>query len=490
MNLSKNTLLAGALLVTAVLGCGSDDKSDAEAGGGSSGRAGSGSVDVGGDDSGDGDGNGDPTPGATSTYADLTSVAQLIYDAVEADEDVSPHIEAVFEAFGFPVLEPDDEEGALASIEAGKPFVTTRVVEEMAAAYASGRLVDAEGFTEGLVEQGIKLAYPFNLAGELEYNLLGSMIYSFAASAETDPEVPMEEGTVLSSFVRELGQERARRAMPAALDPMWGDARLDPLQFTLLSFTLFSKASLTTKSLKPPADGVELPKKFGFLQSNPAADFIKDQIKGKLKDAAEDAVTGKLQEIVEVPLDKKDAAKVSICGSLILYGHKITMVNTPSLLWHAPKTPNVTKIDLTLTFEDDYYDRWSNAVLGGAVTDLTGCKFPRKGPIEGKAIEWSVTDSLEDHGTFDVTQSVTDDLGQAFATWRTVKDDTPEACQVFDNQRDAVGATEAIVSGLLPGWKTVETIVTFLNPNTGTQGHDPLTVLYYEVSTDDTCHTE
>jgi hypothetical protein len=488
MNFSNNTLLAGVLLVTAVLSCGSDGKSNADASGGSPGRAGSGSVDSGGDDSGDG--GGDPTPGATSTYADLTTVAQMIYDAVEADEDVSPHIEAVFEAFGYPVLEPDDEEGALASIEAGKPFVTTRVVEEMAAAYGTGRLVDAEGFVEGLADQGITLAYPYNLAGELEYNLLGSMIYSFAAGAETEPDVPMEEGTVLSSFVRELGQERARRTTPAAFDPMWGDGRLDPLQFTLLSFTLFSKASLTAKSLKPPADGADLPKKFGFLQSNPAADFIKDKIKDKLKDAAEDAVTGKLQEIVEVPLDKKDAAKVSICGSLILYGHKITMVNTPSLLWHAPRAPTLTQIDLTLTFEDDYYDRWSNAVLGGAVTDLTGCKFPRKGPIEGKAIEWSVTDSLEAHGMFDLTQSVTDDSGKAVATWRTVKDEIPEACQTFENQRDAVGATEAIVSGLLPGWKTVETIVTFLNPNTGTQGHDPLTVMYYEVSTDDTCHTE
>jgi hypothetical protein len=47
-----------------------------------------------------------------------------------------------------------------------------------------------------------------------------------------------------------------------------------------------------------------------------------------------------------------------------------------------------------------------------------------------------------------------------------------------------------VVSGLLPGWSTVETIVTFLNPETGGQGNDPLTVLYYEVTVDDTCHRE
>ena len=46
------------------------------------------------------------------------------------------------------MLEPDDEDGALARLGAGLPFVTTRVVEEMAAAYSQGRLVDAEGFTD------------------------------------------------------------------------------------------------------------------------------------------------------------------------------------------------------------------------------------------------------------------------------------------------------------------------------------------------------
>lgn len=486
MKMHNNNLLALSLMVSALLGCGSSGDSNKDGTGGTSGRGGSGSVDVGGDDSGGGD---DEPPTGISTYADVSSVAQMIYDAVEAGEDVTPHISAVFEAFGVPTLETDDEDGAIERLEAGLPFVTVRMVEEMAAAYAGGRLVDAEGFAEGLVEQGMTLKYPYNLAGTLNFTFLGSMMYSFAAGGESMPDVPLDEGTVLTSFVRELGQERARRIAPDSADPLWGDGRLDPLQFTLLSFTLFTQPSVTTKSLKL-SEGGKLPTKFGFLQSNPAADFIKDQIKGKLKDAAEDAVTSQLQELVEVPLDKKDAAKVSVCGSLILYGHKVSMTNTPDLVWHQPQTPSFTKIDLTLTFEDDYYDRWSNAVLGEAVTDLTGCKFPRKGPIEGKPIEWSVTDSLEDHGSFDITQSVTDDLGKAVATWRTVKDDYPPACQVFENQRDAVGATEAIVSGLLPGWSTVEAIVTFLNPNTGTQGHDPLTVMYYEVSTDDTCHTE
>lgn len=477
--MSKHTLLAVCLLVGTALSCSSNGGSGKApgAGGDDSGTSGP-------DSSGGGKGNGDSEgEGATSTYTQVSDVTKLIYDALEAGEDVSPHIQAVLEAFQVPVLDPEDEEGATARIEAGLPFVTTQVVMEMADAYASGRLVDAKGFCEGLVEQGVTLAFPYNLNGmPLDSTFLGTMIYAYAATAESEPDMPIDSGYVLPALVRELGQERARRLDPKKVDPAWGDGRLDPLQFTLLSFTIFAKpaTSATAKSL--PQDSAP---KFGFKALTPGA-FIKE----KLTDAVKDGVKSGVQDFVEVPLGEEDAAKVSVCGSLILYGHKVTVTNTPDLLWHAPKAPNITTVEMTLTFEDDYYDNWARAVLGGAVTDLTGCKFPRKGPIEGKSVEWSVSDALEEHGSYDVTGTTTNDLGKATASWRTITDNTPPACQTFEHQRDAVGATEAVVSGLLPGWSTVETIVTFLNPETGTQGNDPLTVLYYDITVDDTCHAE
>ena len=310
------------------------------------------------------------------------------------------------------------------------------------------------------------------------------MIYSYTVSGESEPNVPMDEGTVLPSFIRALGQERAHRLTTDFVDPVWGDGRLDPLQYTLLTFTIFAKP------VAPDLYSASGLTKTTHFQTNPAADFIKGKIKDQIKDTVEGELTSVVQCVVEVPLDKKDAAKLSVCGSLILYGHKLAMTNTPDLLWHAPKAPNVTTVQLTLTFEDDYHDNWARAVLGGVVTDLTGCAFPRKGPIEGKSIKWSVSSGLEGHGDYDLMQSVTDDLGQAVATWRTIVDEKPIACQVFENQRDAVGATEAMVSGLLPGWSTVETVVTFLNPNAGGQGNAPLTVLYYEVEIGNPCHAQ
>lgn len=481
--MTMKKLIVSCLLASVALGCGSDSNSN---GGGELGGTGG---------SGSGGGrNDDGDPDAPSTFEEISSVAKMIYDAVEAGEDVTPHIEAVLEAFGVPILETDDADAAVEQVEAGRPFVTKRVVERMATAYADGRLVDAEGFVAGLVEQGVELAYPFNVGGqELDYALFGTMLYSYTAAAEYDPKVPMEPGTVLPALVRELGQERVRRSSEPYLDPVWGDSRLDPLQFTLLSYTIFAKPGASSgssaRTASAPTSSLRVPSKIR-AQANSGFDFIKDQIKSKIKDKVEGQITSSLQQVTEVPLDKKEAAKVSVCGSLILYGHKITMTNTPDLLWHAPRTPNITQVSLLLTFEDDYHNNWARAVLGSVVTDLTGCKFPRQGPIPNKPIKWSVSSALQAHGSFDIMPSQTDEGGEAMATWRTVTDEIPEGCQVFEKQRDAVGATEAMVSGLLPGWSTVETIVSFLNPETGTQGHDPLTVLYYEVETNDTCHRE
>lgn len=436
-------------------------------------------------DPGDGDNNNDEDDNGaviTSTYAEVADIAKMIYDAVEAGEDVTPHIEGVFEAFNVPVLAVDDVTGALERLDAGLPFVTTLLVQRMAESYADGRVTDAKGFAEGLVEQGLSAAYPFNLSEDgLTSDLLGAMMYSYTVGAESEPNVPMEDGTVLPTLVRALGQERAQRSSDDFIDPIWADGRLDPLQFTLLSFTIFAKPVAPD----PYTIG---PSRSEHFQTNPAADFIKDKIKDQIKDKVEGELTSVVQGVVEVPLDKKDAAKISVCGSLILYGHKLALTNTPDLLWHAPKTPNLTTVKATLTFEDDYYDNWARAVLGSAVTDLTGCAFPRKGPIEGKSIKWDISSGLEGHGSYDILGTVTNDLGESTSTWRTITDDTPLACQVFENQRDAVGATEAVVTGLLPGWSTVEAAVTFLNPNTGGQGNAPLTVLYYEVEVGDPCH--
>ncbi len=419
----------------------------------------------------------------TTTYAQLASVAKVIYDAVEAGEDVSPYIGEVFEAFGVPVLANDDIEGAKARIAAGLPVVTARLVGRMAQGYADGAFVDAESFFEGLAEHGVSLKPPADQDSRGIGYVLGSTIYSNAYASWSFSGTPLTAKTVLPTFVWALGQERARRAnVPNAVLKTWPDGRFDPLQMTLMTFTIFLKQSAAAHTTAMAASDTAVQSR-SALVAGPAANFIKDQIKGE--------VTSFAQDFVELPLDEQDAAKVSVCGSLILYGHKVTMTNTPSLIWRAPLAPSSTQVKLTLTFEDDYHDNWAGEVIGHATSAVTGCEFPRQGPIEGKAVKWSVSDGLDGQGSYDVAQPITDASGNAVATWRTISDNQPEACRTLDRQRDANGATEAVISGLLPGWSTLESIVTFLNPNTGGQGNASLTVNYYpRLTIDDTCHRE
>jgi hypothetical protein len=50
------------------------------------------------------------------------------------------------------------------------------------------------------------------------------------------------------------------------------------------------------------------------------------------------------------------------------------------------------------------------------------------------------------------------------------------------------GVTQAKVSGLLPGWSTLEAIVTTLRPDTGAEGYASLAVHYKEQRSDRNCH--
>ena len=78
-----NKLLAVCLLAGTVLSCGSDSKSGENEGDPDPDGAGSGGADSG-DEPDD--------PAAASTYEDVSSVAQMIYDAVEAGDRKSTRL--------------------------------------------------------------------------------------------------------------------------------------------------------------------------------------------------------------------------------------------------------------------------------------------------------------------------------------------------------------------------------------------------------------
>ena len=419
-----------------------------------------------------GSGSGSSTSAQNSPQA-IKEVAKGIYDARAANEDLIPYISGVMEAFEVPTLGDSDLATADARLSQGLPLFSTTEAARLADAYNDNSLVTVDAFVDGLNEQGVTLRAPYNYNGTFVTKDALALLFVQFAYADPDANgVPYESGDVLPALVHALGQERANRVSPTSVDPVWGDGYLDPLQFTLLLYSIMSS--------DPNAVPAPAAMKTISIARGAVGTFVQNRVRS--------TVGSKVGQYVEVPMGAKDGAQVSVCASLLLYGHKVTVTNTPREIWHGPNTPNVTVVKMTLEFMDDYYnnylsiDRWMLEKLGN-------CVLPHQGPIPGKPIEWSVSSSLEGHGNYDVTPAETDVNGEAVASWRAIHDTIPQGCNISWNQRQAVGATEVRVGSLVPGWSTLEKIVGFLK-DTGNTGDASLYVDYYDWSQDPNCHPQ
>ncbi len=416
-----------------------------------------------------------PDPAPTNSAQAVQNVAAIIYDALAAGEDLNPYINGVMTAFGVPPLGEADVTLAGTRFNQGLPLMFIPQVAELADAFNDGGFVSLDSFITAANNQGAKQSGTDN---PLTREYLTQKFADYAGEAQYEPD------QVLPAFVLALGKQRAARFPPKNIDPLWSDGLLDPLQFTLLLYSVSYSGAGPVSSQAPLPAGVVLqdtnvsfvngpirPSRMASVAgSDPIGDFIKDQIQGE--------VEGAVQGVVEVPLDKVEAAQVSVCASLLLYGHKMKVTTTPNLIYHNDGSkPWSTRVDVTLTFQDDYWDNYL-PIDRWMLENLGNCKLPRRGTVEGKPLEWSVSDGLSGHGNFNVTPSQTDGDGKASANWQTVPETTPEDQRTFDNQRDAVGAVIVRAGSLVPGWSGLERIVGLLK-DTGNTGDSPLTVIYY-----------
>ena len=390
----------------------------------------------------------------------LEGVAGKIYDTLAASQDLRPLIGGVMTAFGVPPLGEADLAALESRFEGGFPLLFVPQVSEMVDAFTDGGLLTLDSFIAAANAQGARQKGTTNL---LTRDYLTEEFAAFAGKSQyqTDEALP--------AFVLALGRERANRFPPATPDPLWGDGLLDPLQLTLMLYAV-SYSSEAPLPAQAPLLSVAAFTPVTSLAG--AANPVGGQIKGK--------VTGAVQSVVELPLKKKEAAQVSVCASLLLYGHKVTVTATPGLIYHRQPdgtAPWSTRLDALLTFQDDYWDNY--APIDRWLLEKAGnCTLPRRGSVEGKPVVFSVSDGLFAHGGYSVTPSVTDDDGKAVANWQAVVETTPVARRTFDNQRDAVGAAIVRVSSLVPGWSGLERVVGLLK-DTGNTGDSPLTVMYY-----------
>lgn len=415
------------------------------------------------------------TAGLNSSQS-VQAVAKVIYDAWEAKEDLTPYIRAVLEAFNVPTLGDAHISVAQTRLDQGLPLFTETEARNLADAFSRNSFVRIDTLESALGEQGVKVTISvpgyFSSSQPMGPGMLSYVMMPYSLSSEY---LSWKEDEVLPALVLALGRERFKRIKLSGNieNPVWGDLYLDPLQFTLLQYSIMSK--------KGSSSGKSVPK-----VALPSGKRVPLDVAGWLKDQIQGEVTSKVGEQLEVPTDAKAGAQVSVCASLLLYGHKLKVKTDPAEIYYlGAGSPNLTKVTATLTFEDDYYK--DDYYGGGASIDrwlrekLFNCTFPRKGPVPGKSIEWSVSEDLERHGHYDVTGSQTDADGESLATWRANDNKIPSGCSPTSFKKSAFGVATAKVKGLVPGWSTVEAIVGYARgSDTGTTGESRLEVFYFE----------
>jgi hypothetical protein len=405
----------------------------------------------------------------------MEQIARMIYDASSAHQDLQPYLNGVMTAFGVPPLGTDDVAKADSRYKQGLPLIFLPQLAQMADEFNDGDLYTLDSFIAAANARGARQRGTDQPLTR-EYLSLKFANYSGKAQYEARQALP--------AFVLALSRERAQRLPSPTADPLWGDGLLDPLQTTLL---IYSISYAGAKPVPHAAFETDRPNRTaGFLRLSPlrspteAQSLADNPIVGWVTDQLTGEVTGEIQEQIGIPLDQQDAAQVTLCASLILYGHRTEVKTAPEKIYHEDGShPAETRVNVTVRFQDDYYsktkpiDRWLIETLGN-------CDLPVQGLARGAKLDWSVSDGLRKHGNYDITQSQTDKNGTAWATWRTVPETTPESLRSFYTQREAVGSAIVRVSGLVDGWDPLEKIVNLLR-DTGAVGQSRLTVIYYEI---------
>jgi hypothetical protein len=392
------------------------------------------------------------TPPGSTSAADVASVATEIYAAWDAGQDLAASLRMVLRAYGIEAIGPGDATLLRGRITAGQPVLIEPQLAELARAYAEGSFVGLDAFITALNDKGARIE---TTGTPLTRAFLTELFAGIASKAS------VSRAETLPALVVALGQERARLTRRGS-DPVWGDARLDPLQAMLMLYSFLY------------AGNDPIPTTSGGGQALVHADIasgVGEHVGGELEGAVEQAV--------EIPITRDSAARASLCVSLLLYGHKLTVRPMPATIYHRQTdgdVPFTSTITAQLTFEDDYWDNYAS--IDREILEAIGCRLPRRGPVSEASLGWDLGDDLVTHGSFDVMPGLTDDNGKAVASFKTVVETTPRPKRTFENQRSVSDAVIVQASGLVPDWGRLALIVTALRP-TGTQGRGNLEVRYY-----------
>ena len=156
----------------------------------------------------------------------VDEVAALLYQGLSEDIELADYIEAIYEALGIPVLDPETEMDLIEdAIENQTPFTIKSHLDLIADALASGIHINLESFIAEMNREGF---FALDSGGEVTLAYLSQNLAYLLDQNQIAPE----ENQI--ALVLALGRTRSGLLYGENQDPVWGDDLLDPLQSSLL----------------------------------------------------------------------------------------------------------------------------------------------------------------------------------------------------------------------------------------------------------------
>jgi hypothetical protein len=397
----------------------------------------------------------------------VTSAARTIYDNRDAKDTglLIDDIDQIFDALGVPVFGISTDAPAITAARArGEIFAIDTTVQVVAAAMARGTLVGLDSFVDDLAALGVTTADAVPLTRA-----------SFRAALEPlAGKITIGRNELLLSLVLALGQERARRGA-GITDAVWGDARLDPLQFTLLYYALrrpdlaITGQALRLESSSPPeitAGDAQFALSNGGLGLGHGVQAVGLAV---VLDAA-----GKLFRWPVTPTPVSQA----VCAPIYLFCHRLSVTLDPEGIYlrqiDGPGHPYVSHGVATLTFHCVPVE----GVIRDGIREVAGCgELPPPGPVAGKQITWDLDDSLTPLGNVTEKTEVTAADGTARLTYEAKLERVPEVFRVPSHEKLTVGTISVEAHGVVPGLLDLDV---YENPET-LHAYPALAVHHYEL---------
>ena len=377
-----------------------------------------------------------PGPECDAILHDPESVAADIYGALDRPADIRGALALTLPCLGVPILAAASDDATLQRFLDGyEPGLLDAQLDDLAAGLADGVLVDLDSFVADLAALGVT----DRASGEpLSRAALDAGIQRLIAAAD--------ETSTLPRLLLALSRQREQHGEAATVDPLWGDARLDPVGFLLFGLGLLAAGNQPAGAVgaQPAIASIGRGLSLRPVQAQPPSSSAIDALRTVI------AVDRQIGIGPSAPLTWV------VCAEGILNHTRLRLDANPFSIWHR----NGRKPDTAALVG---FLRYIESAIPDRVLVMAGCPPPAtaaSGGIAGKSISWELGAKASEHGSLQPGTLITDPSGQVRASYQTVAERSAQADQIVGNEKSEPVRIAMNVLDLLPGF--TQTSVTTL----------------------------